>query len=244
MQKLSSTFGPRLKASEVLCYDFHRGLDIPTACNTPVYAIADGEVRLAGDYSYYEDRVVQIRHYKPGGGYYYSNYMHLSAIAVDRVPQASVSGPGEGQWVERGRLIGYSGESSSGFAHLHFEVRDGGIYQRHAVHPLLVLPYGDSDGSTGSGLAPSAIIKNVRRVDPEMLQVEVSVTASPEELDLNRLEVFVYDAGGSELARHSFDMNDWNFAYTPIVDGASNTKILDTAPAFDGVYDGDGCVFI
>ena len=99
---LSSTFGPRQKASEDYRYDFHRGIDIPADCGHPVYAIADGEVRLAGDYSYYSDRMVQIRHNKPGGGYYYSNYIHLSAIAVDEVPQENVPGPGNGQPVNNG----------------------------------------------------------------------------------------------------------------------------------------------
>lgn len=67
---LSSTFGPRLKASEACRYDFHRGIDIPVPCDTPVRAIADGTVRLPGDYDSHTDRLVQIRHDKPEGGKY------------------------------------------------------------------------------------------------------------------------------------------------------------------------------
>src|SRR4051794_27478264 len=62
---LSSTYGPRQKSSENDRYDWHRGIDIPTPCHTPIKAIADGKIRLAGDVSGYQDTMVQIRHTKP-----------------------------------------------------------------------------------------------------------------------------------------------------------------------------------
>jgi len=52
---LRSVFGPRPLVSENERYDFHRGLDIPTPIGTPVFAIADGVVRIAGDNPSYSD---------------------------------------------------------------------------------------------------------------------------------------------------------------------------------------------
>ena len=138
---IAATFGPRVLASADLRYDFHRGIDIPCECDTPVHASADGVIRLAGDYSFYANRLVQIRHYKPGAdgsctnaagektGCYYSNYMNLASVAVNPATGAPYR---NGDPVSAGDVIGYSGESgigasgvcnagTGGFDHLHFE---------------------------------------------------------------------------------------------------------------------------
>ena len=86
---LRSVFGPRPLVSENERYDFHRGLDIPTPIGTPVFAIADGVVRIAGDNPSYSDPLVQLRHFRSGetscssAGCYHSNYMHLSSVVVN-----------------------------------------------------------------------------------------------------------------------------------------------------------------
>ncbi len=41
-------------------YDFHRGIDIPTPEGTPVYAIANASVRIAGSDPHYSDLLVQV----------------------------------------------------------------------------------------------------------------------------------------------------------------------------------------
>ena len=41
-------------------YDFHRGIDIPTADQTPLYAIDDGEVVIAGHHRLYYDPLIQV----------------------------------------------------------------------------------------------------------------------------------------------------------------------------------------
>jgi len=208
---LSSTFGPRLKASEGYRYDFHRGIDIPADCYTEVLAIADGTVRLSGYYDgVYSDRLVQVRHTKTAGVYYYSNYMHMASVTFD-----------EDEPVSQGEVIGYSGESNMGdtgacdpansnFDHLHFEIRDEGLYQKDAIHPLIYLPYDEAT-------SPQVSINNVDLTDPLAPEVNVTVEVSKDELDLNRVEVIVYDKSGEsiiEVDQQSYDMMEWNFLYS------------------------------
>lgn len=112
----SNCFGPRIKVSEGKYsfnnlgnrYDWHRGVDIPTPYNSSVYSIADGVVRLAGNYSNYEDTVIQINHKGiTNKGLIYSNYLHMFNVYVK-----------EGENVTVGQLIGTSGKSVSNFEHL------------------------------------------------------------------------------------------------------------------------------
>lgn len=217
---LSSTFGPRQKASEGFRYDYHRGIDIPAPVFTPVFAIADGQVTLAGLYPAYEDMVIQVRHLRPGTttcykvGCYYSNYLHLVWAVV--VP---------GQTVHKGDLIGFTGVGASGFPHLHFEIRDApwfdpfSNWQRDAIHPLYVLPY--EDDST-----PTILFDRVDVDDPE--RPEVRLTVISKGVDIVRVELALYDRDMNELAQpgdapnaHGYnvrppwlDMDEWNFQYS------------------------------
>jgi murein DD-endopeptidase MepM/ murein hydrolase activator NlpD len=217
---LNSVFGPRPLASESNRYDFHRGLDIGTPEWTPVFAIADGEVKIAGDHSSYSDPLVQLRHTRPGTssceplGCYHSNYMHLkqAAVAVDDV-------------VSKGDLIGYTGKSASGFAHLHFEVRDAppddpfSRWQRDTIPPLEALPYQSADSAT-------VTIDAIDTSDPDNPIVRVAVQ-SPR-VDVGRVELLVYDAAYDLVAQPGnladplgynvhpawFDFKEWNRQYT------------------------------
>ena len=233
----SSTFGPRQKASEQYRYDYHRGLDIPTAVGTPVFAIADGMVTKAGLDLAYTDALVQIRHYRPGywrdckagGGCYVSQYLHLKSWTV-----------AVGTIVTKGQFIGYTGLSVSGFAHLHFEIRNApgphdplSAWQRDAIHPLQVLPYYDT------GTANLRVtIDRVEVTVPLKPQVTVAVTLpNKAELDLQRVEVAVYqvrtdrtlrpvvqagntatgrtpEGTGYNVAPPWFDMGVWNRQYS------------------------------
>ncbi len=91
---ISSTFGPRLLASEDFRYDFHRGIDLAAPIGTPLFAFADGIVQKAGPDSAYTDPLIQLRHYRPGfnsctsgGGCYHTNYLHVSGSTVRTVFQ-------------------------------------------------------------------------------------------------------------------------------------------------------------
>jgi murein DD-endopeptidase MepM/ murein hydrolase activator NlpD len=103
---VNSEFGnrhsPWSKATE-----FHGGLDISAGIGTPIYAPAAGTVFFAGKQAEYGTAII-VDH----GQDIRSLYGHLSKLAVQN-----------GQKVERGMVIGYTGNTgrSSG-PHLHYEI--------------------------------------------------------------------------------------------------------------------------
>ena len=156
--------------------------------------------------------IVQIEHYKtagdigtcPSAGCLYSNYLHLGSVAVIA-----------GNAVTKGDLIGYSGASASGFAHLHFEIRDGGYYQKDCVNPWGFLPYTD----TADNL--SVTIATVDFTSPLAPTVTVDVSSSPGELDFNAATVDIFDLStatpNTPIATQTINFNEWNKLYTPTV---------------------------
>jgi murein DD-endopeptidase MepM/ murein hydrolase activator NlpD len=93
----------------------HYGVDFAAPTGTPVKAVADGTVTLAGWHGG-NGRFVKLRHDKR----YESGYAHLSRIA---------SGIRSGTRVRQGQVIGYVG--STGLAtgpHLHFAMYSNGKY--------------------------------------------------------------------------------------------------------------------
>lgn len=120
----SSTFGPRLQASNNFSYDFHRGIDIPKPNRTKLYAVGSGLIfrsRLSDS----GDRYIALRLQHPasiqnitGFKYVYAIYRHLNESLVS-----------EGSNVTAGDHIAYSGEDAdSGFDHLHFDMAVGQTY--------------------------------------------------------------------------------------------------------------------
>ncbi|MCO4774116.1 MAG: M23 family metallopeptidase, partial [Deltaproteobacteria bacterium] len=156
---LSSPYGPRLRDRSGGRYDFHRGLDFPADCGTPVFAVADGEVVRAGNDSAFDDQVVQIAHSNGpdcSGGCYFATYLHLAGAAVE-----------EDDLVVGGQLVGWTGYNDIGdddsasvaancaqphndHEHLHFEIRESPVsepnssWSRYAVHPSEHLPHDDA----------------------------------------------------------------------------------------------------
>jgi murein DD-endopeptidase MepM/ murein hydrolase activator NlpD len=95
---------------------FHYGVDIAGSYGTPVYATADGQITYNGYRGGYGNLII-IRH-----GYgFHTYYAHLSGFAVS-----------PGQWVKRGKVIGYMGRTGRATGtHLHYEVHVNGV----AVNP-------------------------------------------------------------------------------------------------------------
>ena len=91
----------------------HYGVDYAAPIGTPVYAIGDGRVMLAG-YQSGSGRIVKVRH----NGVYTSTYMHLSGFG---------KGITTGKYVMQGELLGYVGSSGlSTGPHLDFRVTRNG----------------------------------------------------------------------------------------------------------------------
>jgi murein DD-endopeptidase MepM/ murein hydrolase activator NlpD len=129
----------------------HTGLDISTPMGSPVRATADGEVSAIsyidhcttiGNDTKCPLNFISIVHEKPNS----SRYLHLSKIFVnvgDPIEQGDVIGLsggapgtiGSGTEVIGGAVYGYGGAYSTG-AHLHFEIRSGGLPD----DPLKYLP--------------------------------------------------------------------------------------------------------
>lgn len=92
----------------------HGGVDIGAPAGTPIYAAAEGTVRVSGwhDHPYSYGNYVVIDH----GGGMSTVYGHMSSRACST-----------GEYVEQGDVIGYVGNTGYSFGnHLHFEVRVNG----------------------------------------------------------------------------------------------------------------------
>lgn len=204
---LSTSFGPRPLGSENERYDFHRGIDISCPIGTPIFAVAAGQVLTAGTSSFYSDPVVLIRHYRPGfttcsggGGCYVTIYNHMRTAAAGGCCAAGVVA---GATVAQGQFIGYSGASSSGYAHLHFEVRDApaddpfSYWQRDAVHGLRLLRYPAPQPATAIDIAVSASESPGDAASAANLTVAVHTTRE----DVLGVSLALFDAGGSRVTQ-------------------------------------------
>jgi murein DD-endopeptidase MepM/ murein hydrolase activator NlpD len=210
---ISSPFGPRLMASQGFRYDFHRGVDLPAPLDTPFYAIAEGVVTRVVTDPVSLDGTIRIRHTEPVT--YYSHYRHVAAsFAIT------------GQVVYKGMLIGSTGQSASGFEHIHFEIRDEpGGYEKYSVNPFIRMPYDDTNDYH---IEISQV--SVDPTDPaESTTVLLAVTGPRQELDLNRFTVSV-DGGERVL-----DLNNLNRTETP----APNNTDPDL---LDNPYQDDICI--
>ncbi len=108
---ISSPFGSRVNPISGRS-EFHRGLDISTAADTPVTATADGVVVFSGWNRGGGGNVVVIAH-----GHGFSTY-----YAHNRKNNVQV-----GQSVKRGDVIGYVGSTGSATgSHVHYEVWQNG----------------------------------------------------------------------------------------------------------------------
>ena len=108
--RVTSGFG--MRRHPILGYTrMHAGIDFGAPYGSPVYAVTDGNVNYAG----YKGGYGQFIGLNHGGGMG-TGYGHLSRIAVR-----------SGQYVRRGQVIGYVGNSGlSTGPHLHYELYRNG----------------------------------------------------------------------------------------------------------------------
>jgi murein DD-endopeptidase MepM/ murein hydrolase activator NlpD len=107
-----SYFGSRRNYNGQGYYWYHSGLDLYGGTGTPINAPASGRVVYTGLLEV-RGNVTFIDH----GWGVFTGYLHQSAIEVE-----------QGDWVERGQLIGYVGGTGRVTGpHLHWEVWVGGV---------------------------------------------------------------------------------------------------------------------
>lgn len=154
---------------------FHTGIDISYPLGTPVLAVADGYVVLAGlgqdinEASAPYGNIVKIQH----GNNFYTLNAHLNSINVQ-----------QGQFVNQGEVIGTVGNTqydrTGNFSHLHFEVRAGCTCSCDSqpgncwLDPLSILGSDSYGGSSSSGADGFEI------EDVEVGQCDDDVSGAPE----------------------------------------------------------------
>lgn len=113
--RVTSNYGFRPTPAGTIDYGgrggyIHAGIDFGAACGTPVYAVADGVVWMAGP-SGTAGNAVGINHGLVGNVAFATRYHHFSKVSVS-----------VGDKVRKGEVIGYSGTTgNSTGCHLHFE---------------------------------------------------------------------------------------------------------------------------
>ena len=245
---MSSPFGPRLLFSQSLRYDFHRGVDVPVPLGTPMYAVDDGVVYRAGLYpGLYTDGVIQVRH----SGWdsdnptvdHYATYLHCNETWVVKADDV----------VTKGQLVGYSGASKSGYAHLHFEIRRDGRNQQDCVNPWAWLPYADTpDAHTVEIVSVVSSSGGEDWLNPGTYNVTIRASALKTELDLAGMSIVAIDRHGGKVQQvggwtHSLDyelMNRGNNGAPSLLDNPLQGNIRLGAERFTVGPRYGVCVFV
>jgi len=127
-------------------YSRHTGIDLKANYGTPVYAIFDGVVTRASNYSGY-GKCIDIAH----KANYSSRYAHLSKFVVSN-----------GARVKKGQLIGYSGSTGiSTGPHLHLELAKNS----RTVNPLSVKMIPESSSSVSNKRRFNALVRYANNLE-------------------------------------------------------------------------------
>jgi murein DD-endopeptidase MepM/ murein hydrolase activator NlpD len=232
---MTSTFGPRIKASTGT-HDWHRGIDLDAPEGTPVRAPIDGV--FFGLRNYPDGGLtVILRHAFPTPvnyqgkslSHYYTFYMHLSSVDLALQEAAAA---GQTPAVPRGYHLGAVGHSGSALDdHLHWELRVGSPYSLEwqlqnptsqygynqfgfdpHMHPMfLAVPY------TAHGMGLTLLKK------PGKTTGTVRFSSNDDQPLLNRILVQVKRRSDNRImATHTLDLNQ-RTGYD-----ATSTAALDT----------------
>jgi murein DD-endopeptidase MepM/ murein hydrolase activator NlpD len=117
LTRVASGFGNRVDPV-YKSIKFHHGLDFASPQGSPIYATADGRIKISGNLGNGYGNHVVINH-----GYGYETlYGHMARIKVKN-----------GEMVKRGEVIGWVGSTGKSTGpHLHYEVHKGG----RAIDPI------------------------------------------------------------------------------------------------------------
>ena len=180
--------------------------------------------------------MVQITHNnweEDPGSNFYSTYIHVVTSKENGSDPISLT---VGQAVQKGDVIAYSNRTAS-LEHIHFEIRVGGLFQRHCCNPWKYLPNPANDYSsfitTDFTLTP-----NYHDIDCEAV---VNVSVPPDQLTLSRVELHIvdnndrpqevrfYDMCGANSNHTLADMDNWEYQDDPTV---SSSYIIRISPGF------------
>lgn len=144
--RITSSYGAR--RHPILGYTrMHAGIDFGAAYGSPIYAVGDGVVRIAGWHGGHGN-YVRLDH----GGGFATGYAHMSRIAV-----------GNGTPVRAGQVIGYVGSTGlSTGPHLHYELYKNGA----TVNPLSVRFTVNNQVEQGELAAFKARLAQIKAVVP------------------------------------------------------------------------------
>lgn len=150
--RVSSNYG--MRRHPILGYNrMHRGMDFRAGHGTPIYAVTDGRVTMAGRNGGHGN-YVRLAH----SGGLATGYSHMSRISVRN-----------GQQVKRGQIIGYVGSTGlSTGPHLHYEMYRNGAY----VNPSSVK-------FVTRALLEGAELRAFRSKTAELQQVPVGAALNP-----------------------------------------------------------------
>ncbi len=163
----------------------HLAIDIKTAMNTPVRAIMNGVVDKASNQSTGFGRHIVIKHVNVPSfesaskkETLYSSYSHLANLVV-----------GEGDVVDKGDIIGYTGDSGTATTpHLHFQI-DKSLAPWHPFWPFTYKEADDAGVSffeavnigLGADIARQYTVNPMTYVQKYLNATDTSTTTTPTE---------------------------------------------------------------
>ena len=160
------------------CYQGHPGIDWSMGTGTPILAAADGIVRARTQSSTgYGWRIV-IEH----GNGYHTLYAHLSGFNVTL-----------NQRVSAGDVIGWSGDTGDGPAHLHFGVYRGPCLDANG----LVYEHNATDPFGWRGSYPDPLLNSPA---PWLRHIATCLWRSRDEDSISCADTIVEDAGAGSVA--------------------------------------------